>query len=99
MADLEPTPRQWAFLFGVLGSSVTELVLLYQAYQRNSQKLPGRYRSRGFWIVRVLLALGSGGIAYAYFTPGLYNLVYVHVGAATPAIITQMSSPPGADER
>jgi hypothetical protein len=91
-------PHLSAFLFGLLGSVVAELALATQAFNRKRKDFPHKYRNPWFWVLRALLAIGSGGVAMAYYSPAVSNFLYVHIGVATPVIVTQMSSPGGDDE-
>jgi hypothetical protein len=98
MNDLGIHPRLAAFLLGFLGGIGTEVILIVRAYERNSKKLPGRYKAKGFWAVRTLLALFSGVIAWAYYNDAAPPILYVHVGAATEAILTTATVPGGREE-
>ena len=86
---MEPT---WylAFVFGFCGSVAVEVVLVLQAMGPRGA-VPGKYKTRLFWSVRIVLAFLSGGIAVAYSSPQLPLFLYVHLGAATPAILTRVS--------
>lgn len=79
-----------AFVYGAMGSLAVELVLALQMMGPRGG-IPPKYRTWTFWILRVLLTLCSGGIATAYFAPQLPALLYVHIGAATPVILTRAS--------
>ena len=46
----------------------------------------------GFWIVRCILALIGGGLAVAYGV--VSDIVAVHIGASTPAIIGMFAKEP-----
>lgn len=86
---MEPTVYH-AFFYGLGGSLAVEIVLVLQAMGPRGA-IPGKYKTKLFWTVRILLALLSGGIATAYFSPQLPLFLYVHMGAATPAILTRVS--------
>jgi hypothetical protein len=72
------------FCWGFLGSAAVEVLLLH-GYYKKGPELPKRYRSRGFWLTRILLAILAGGLAIAYAaqTP----ILAFHLGAATPLIV------------
>ena len=95
---MEPTVYH-AFAYGFGGSLAVEIVFVLQAMGPRGA-LPGKYKTRLFWAVRTILALLSGGIATAYYSPQLPLFLYVHMGAATPAILTRVSrvGDDGADE-
>lgn len=86
---MEPTVYH-AFAYGFGGSLAVEIILVLQTMGPRGA-VPGKYKTRLFWGVRALLALLSGGIATAYFSPQLPLFLYVHLGAATPAILTRVS--------
>jgi hypothetical protein len=85
------TPAQVTFLYGVLGSVAVEVIKLL-AYYEGGGHLPLRYKRWGFWVVRILLALIGGALAVAYGIKS--ELVAVHVGASTPAIIGTFAKQP-----
>jgi hypothetical protein len=86
---MEPTVYH-AFAYGLVGSSAVEIILILQAMGPRGA-IPGKYKTKLFWIVRIFLAFLAGGIATAYFSPHLPLFLYVHLGAATPAILTRVS--------
>lgn len=86
---MEPTVYH-AFFYGLGGSLAVEIVLILQAMGPRGA-VPGKYKTKLFWSVRGALALLSGGIATAYYSPQLPLFLYVHMGAATPAILTRVS--------
>jgi hypothetical protein len=90
-------PPPWRiFLWGLLGSVAVEVVRLIAIYEAG-KALPARYRKRGFWIVRTLLALAGGGLAVAYDVQS--PILAVHIGASTPIIVeTFARRPPGEEE-
>jgi hypothetical protein len=83
-------PECFAFVYGFVGSIAVEVVLILQVMGPNGG-MPGRYKTRFFWGVRIVLGLISGLIATAYYSPHLPMYLYVHLGAATPAILTSVS--------
>jgi hypothetical protein len=86
---MEPTIYH-AFFYGLSGSIAVEVVLILKVMGPRGA-VPGKYKTAFFWIVRVILALLSGWIATAYYAPQLPAILYVHMGAATPAILTRVS--------
>src|SRR4051812_16105550 len=86
---MEPTVYH-AFAYGFGGSLAVEIVLILQVMGPRGA-VPQKYKTRLFWTVRLLLAVLSGWIATAYFSPHLPLFLYVHMGAATPAILTRVS--------
>jgi hypothetical protein len=83
------TPELVTFLSGFGGSIAVEIVLLNQYLQEDRRRLPARYRSPLFWIVRLLLAVVGGGLALAYEIDK--PLLAANIGAATPLIIRAFS--------
>jgi len=74
----------YTFWWGFFGSVAVEVINLYQIYQSNTE-LPEMYKKRGYWIVRVLLAIVAGGLAISYEIDK--PLLAANIGAATPLII------------
>jgi hypothetical protein len=90
-------PEAAAFLLGCAGSIALELVFVCRAFERG--RLPRRYQSFGFWLIRVALSLLAGIVAWAYYNPALHQILYVHIGAATPVLLVQFANvAPDADE-
>jgi hypothetical protein len=85
-----------AFVYGLVGSMAVEVVLALRAMGPKGG-VPAKYKTCTFLVVRALLAVLSGVIATAYYSPQLPLFLYVHMGAATPAILTRVSQP-GDDE-
>jgi hypothetical protein len=83
---VSPTLR--VFLFGMLGSVAVEVVKVLSYYNEGGN-FPARYRLWGFWIVRVLLGLIGGALAIAYGVQS--DILAVHIGASTPAIIGEFA--------
>jgi|GEM_PF-2327472 len=86
---MEPTVYH-AFVYGFGGSLAVEIVLVLQAMGPKGA-IPRKYKTKLFWGVRLTLAILSGLIATAYYAPQLPLFLYVHMGAATPAILTRIS--------
>ncbi len=86
-----------AFGLGVTGSLAAEALLYVRAHERG--QIPRRYLTWGFWTGRAFLSAIGGVLAWAYYayTPGLPPILYLHVGAATPAILLNFADHrPGA---
>jgi hypothetical protein len=75
-------------LWGFLGSAAVEVVLLYR-YYRKGARLPPRYQSAGFWLIRSLLALMAGGLVVAYGIQA--PLLAFHLGACTPLVVQSLT--------
>lgn len=86
-----------AFVYGAISSITVELVLIYNSMGPRGG-LPAKYKTRSFWLIRSALALFSGVVATAYFSPQAPLLLYVHIGAATPVIITRAARPDDTPE-
>lgn len=86
---MEPTVCH-AFIYGLGGSLAVEIVLILRVMGPRGA-IPGKYRTKLFWSVRILLAILSGLVATAYYSPQLPLILYIHLGAATPAILTRAS--------
>ena len=67
-----------------------EIILVLQAMGPKGAIL-GKYKTKLFWYTRLGLALLSGFFATAYYSPQLPLFLYMHIGAATPAILTRVS--------
>ena len=93
---MEPTVFL-AFAYGLGGSLVVEVVLFLRAIGPRGS-IPLKYKSKPFWFLRVFLALLSGGLATAYFAPQVPFYLYVHMGAATPALMLRASKVSDDDE-
>jgi hypothetical protein len=82
MTDIE------RYIWGAFGSIAMELINILAIFQ-SGRKFPSRYRRIGFWVVRLLVAAVGGGLAYAYSIDN--KILAIHVGAATPFIMQQLS--------
>lgn len=74
-----------SFLWGAAGSWAVEVLLAYNAYQKDAPT-PGRYLKPGFWLVRALVATVAGGLVVAHHIVD-QPLLSIHMGVATPAIM------------
>jgi len=77
------------FLCGMGGSIAVELVTLYEAFQSEPLKLPARYRSFWFYLIRLLLAMAAGGLALAYEIEK--PLLAVNVGVSAPLLLQTLA--------
>ena len=84
---MEPTIYH-AFGYGLISSIAVEAVLVYHAIGPRGG-LPPKYKKWSFLLVRMILAVCSGIVATAYFSPQAPPMLYVHIGAATPVILTR----------
>jgi hypothetical protein len=78
-------PYAGPFLLGFLGSAAVELVTCFHFYQSESP-FPARYRKKGFWAVRLLIAAAAGGLVLAYSIKD-DPILAINVGASAPAIL------------
>lgn len=88
MASLSQSKSLWIFLCAVLGSGLVELVFAHQILEAN-KKFPARYRKPIFWVVRCLLAVGSGFLALIFEVPS--GVLALQMGVTAPAVITAMT--------
>lgn len=82
-------PYAGPFLLGFLGSASVELVTCFHFYQSESP-FPARYRKKGFWAVRLLIAAAAGGLVLAYSTKD-NPLLAINIGASAPAILLTLA--------
>jgi hypothetical protein len=77
------------FLLGFLGSVSVELVTCFHLYQ-SELPFPSRYRKKGFWAIRILIAVAAGGLVLAY---GIKDnaILAINVGASAPAILLTLA--------
>jgi len=79
------------FCRGFLGSITGEILLIYTHYQKGPS-LPKRYTQKGFWIVRLLLALAAGGLVVAYEVS--QPLLSFHIGVSSILLIQKFNRLP-----
>ena len=86
--------NEWTqFACGVLGSVSVELLTVLRIYQAG-HPFPSRYRKKGFWVVRLALALIAGVLSCLYNPSSL--ILALHIGASTPLLIAAFAqSAPG----
>jgi len=85
------SPELRVFLFGLLGSLAVEVANIVRVYEAG-KPLSVRYTRPVFLIARLVLAVFSGLIAIAHNPPT--DLLALHIGAATPAILQLLASRP-----
>jgi hypothetical protein len=79
-------------IYGVLGGAGAELYGFYNIRKEFVSNPPSWIKSIFYWIVTILMILFSGGIVCMYMQSGV-NINYimaVHIGAATPLILSTM---------
>lgn len=89
-------PSLQIYLLAVSGSAFLEIVRAVWALETGN--IPPYYRKPSYWIVRLLLALGSGVLALAYDVTN--KILAFQIGATAPAIMqTLVQSPPDLGPR
>lgn len=76
------------FLWGFGGSLAVEIMTVMFFFLR-SEKLPDRYRSVVYYIIRFLVACIGGGLAVAFNANN--PLLAINIGAAAPLILQFLS--------
>ena len=82
-------PYAGPFLLGFFGSLSVELVTCFHFYQ-NDLPFPGRYRKKGFWVIRLLIAVAAGGLVLAY-SMNDDPILAINIGASAPAILLTLA--------
>ena len=80
-----------AFLAGFVASIGVELVGVTKSFRRGRRHVARRYSDWLFWLLRILLAVVSGAVAWLFYVPGLSSAACLYIGAATPLILTQFA--------
>ena len=88
MSEFLSNPHLRVFLCGVFGSVIVEALIILRYYQKPG-RFPKRYGKKGFWAVRIVIALAGGVLAVLYSPASL--LLAAHIGASTPLIISTMA--------
>ena len=89
------------FFWGVAGSFAIEVVYLARVFG-SGRPIPKKFRVRGYWIVRSLLAVVAGLLAVAIQVQA--PVIAMEMGAATPFVVDswiksrQKASLPSAEE-
>lgn len=81
-------PPLVTFLSGFCGSAAVEIVTMDELFNR-SGKLPVRYHSLVFWLIRLFLACAGGALAVGYSIDNL--IAAAQIGASAPLIIKSLS--------
>jgi len=81
-------PPLVTFLSGFCGSAAVEIVTMDELFHR-SGKLPLRYQSAVFWLIRLFLACAGGALAVGYNIDNL--IAAAQIGASAPLIIKSLS--------
>ncbi len=89
-------PAWQAFAWGCGGSIAIELVSILQIYHREPIVVPSKYRRVGFWVVRLLVVLASGGAAVAYKIDN--PVLAINIGASAPLIFQSLAKGINAPE-
>jgi hypothetical protein len=78
-------PNVSTFLEGAFGSALIEVLTIYEFYAKENP-FPPRYRKFGFWLIRLLITVGAGLLAFAY---GVKDnpLLAVNIGASAPLLM------------
>jgi hypothetical protein len=71
------------FLSGFCGSAAVEVVTMDELFHR-SGKLPVRYQSAVFWLIRIFLACAGGALAVGYKIENL--IAAAQIGASAPSL-------------
>lgn len=79
-----------AYFYGFVGSIGLEIVYALST-RRPKAGLQPQYESVTFWVLRFMLACIGGVFAGAAVVPGQSDMVYLYIGAATPALLTKFA--------
>jgi hypothetical protein len=81
--------QAYMFLWGFGGSWAIEFFTIYEILN-SEDKLPRRYYSFIFWIIRLILAVVAGGIVIAYEIKQK-PLLALNIGISAPLILKQLA--------
>jgi len=88
MTAIAMTPKLETFLWAFCASLAVEVLDVY-AYLKAGTKIPARYRTAMYWVVRLLLGAIAGLLAVAHnITEN--PLLAMNIGAATPVILRNL---------
>ena len=81
-----------AFLYGLGGGLVPELVALYR--MRQQPQLPQWFKSWIYWLPTIAMIAAGGGLAAAYAASGsqLGPILAINVGASAPLILSTITA-------
>jgi hypothetical protein len=77
------------FLWGFAGSCAMEVLAALPLFQSQPIQVPERYHRKSFWLIRLLLAIISGGLALAYDVQS--KLLAINVGASAPLVLQALA--------
>lgn len=79
-------------IYGVIGGSLPEIFALYKLRHMKKGEKPDWVKSKFYWIVTTIMVLLGGVTSFLYFKLGIQinELMAVHLGAATPLIISNL---------
>jgi hypothetical protein len=79
-------------LYGVLGGVLPEILALYKLRHAKKGTKPEWLKSGFYWLVTVIMIGLGGATAFIYHKIGINvnELMAIHLGAATPLIISNL---------
>jgi hypothetical protein len=81
------------FLLGVVGSVAVEAWDIHRAFV-SGRPLPARYYKTLYWVVRGIIALTGGVLAWAYHMQGeRADLLAINIGASASALLSTFTRP------
>ena len=92
---MEISGAKLIFLFGCLGGFALELLRWWKL--RESIDWPVYSRKPTYWLLTIAMIAMGGLIAVAYGTKTTSAILAMNVGAAAPAIIGALATPPSKD--
>lgn len=87
------------FILGVIGGALPEVYALYKLRHDWEGNKPKWVTSKFYWSVTAVMILLGGGTVYLYLSIGINvnELMAIHLGAATPALISFIKEKPKID--
>lgn len=79
-------------LYGVGGGALPELLALYRLRHQKGTEKPDWLKSYFYWVITLIMILLGGVTALIYHKVGINvnEMMAVHLGAATPLIISSL---------
>lgn len=79
-------------MYGVLGGVLPEIFALYKLRHIKKGEKPDWLKSWFYWVVTIIMVLLGGATSFLYHKLGIQinELMAVHLGAATPLIISNL---------